>query len=203
MNKTEATNVGTEAGIAYADIRSDNELRQDLDAHRADIKERATFEALNNMGFRSIDSPNAKAFVEAFIYAANTRFLGRRNDLPDVKEARKVEWVDRKLRQGLDDAKATLAKFRANFDENPAYAFEWGTDAITAAATLDVYTRLVEVFAKTDVATTIKEAKEAVLRGARYDVLPRSTSPTSNLMNAAKVAAFAGFVSDVAFIETL
>jgi hypothetical protein len=199
MTKQEAKDTGTNRGIAFANLFTDETLRADLDATRDDIKDKAR-DAAVDAGFRSVDSANAVAFIDAFVHAANMRFIGRRNELPDVRENQRVEWVDRVLRRGLDDAKATIAKFKANLDENPAYAFEWGTDAITAAATLDVYTQLVEVFAKTDVATTVKEAREAVMRGARYDVLPRSTSPTSNLVNAAKVAAFANFVSDCAHV---
>lgn len=205
MTKTEAKNLGTDAGIAFANTRSTNELLQDLDAHRVDIKDRAIFEALNNGGFRTVDSPNAIAFIDAFISACGSRFIGRRNELPEVKAQQLVRWTTRHIERELEGAKATCAQFADEFAKNPSYAFRWAERAMTAAATLDVYARIqyglthdgdnvVDVTAEA-IVTMHAECTREALRGARNP--SRSTSQVSNVMEDAKTSAMAEFVDYV------
>lgn len=199
MTKTEAKDAGINAGNAWANLQDEATLRDEGGYHDR-VNERANDEAIN-MGFRTVDSANAQAFILSFRSAALTRLRALYHELPDVKESRRVEYFDRKLRQGLDDAKAKLEKFRISLDQNPEYAFRWADDAMAAAAALDVYTRLVEVFAKTDVATTRKEAQEEVLHLSRY--VSRSTSLCHNAMEQYKLQALATFVQETAFVESL
>jgi len=103
-----------------------------------------------------------------------------------------AERQDRGFRFMVDrmvaDAQEELAKFNKRYAENPLYAFEWGTDAVQAAANQDVALR---VKAALDAGHT----REEVIKDARQQLgyalrLSGSTSPMSNLAEQAKAIAY-------------
>jgi hypothetical protein len=192
MTKQEARNAGQERGINFANGISEDILRNDLDAYRDDIKARANFEA-REAGFR-VESTNCLAFIDAFVHAANTRFLGRRSDLPDIKIAQRTAWIIRSLARLKENASATIASFTESVAKNPAYAFEWSDGAFKAAAMLDVVARLEHGRDESNMsyADLYAHFRKDVMRNARH--ASHSTSMPSNLMNEYKLAAQAEVV---------
>jgi hypothetical protein len=95
------------------------------------------------------------------------------------------------LNRGIDEAKAELARFSEKFAEDPAYAFEWATGSVEAAAKLRAWSRVREALTTADTTATPETIQlyltEEVLRGARSP--KRSTSPMSNLVDESTLAA--------------
>jgi hypothetical protein len=90
----------------------------------------------------------------------------------------------------LSDAQETLARFRKQFDENPAYAFT-STAAVQAAANLEVATRAKSMLERYSVA----EVKQSLMDSLRYTFrIDGSTCPMTNLVERAKQVATAKLV---------
>lgn len=192
MTKTEARNAGTEQGIRFAETFTNEQLVGDLDAQRDNIRSAAGSAAVGPvMRFRSVDSGMAVEFVDAFVRAANQRFLGRAHELPEVKARLRHQALVWALESMLRGAKDDVDKFAARFAEDPCYAFEWADAAMEAAAKQWVATRLQTVLEANGVDAVFEEARREALRGARYP--SRSTSQPSNLMAQYKAAAYAEF----------
>ena len=121
-----------------------------------------------------------------------------------VSQFNRLERIEFLSKEFLSSAKPRLAKFRASLDNDPHYAFSWGSDAIKAAALHDVGTTLRGYITKvrenhsdwTDdqVADCIVVELEAeLLRKARWP--DSSTSEISNVISRERNAALAEFVS--------
>lgn len=82
----------------------------------------------------------------------------------------------------IEGATDAIEKFTAKIAKDPAYAFEWSSDAFKNAAKLRVFTTI-KSYCEKDKATLesiVKEVQQTVLRGAMYP--ERSTSVQSNVM---------------------
>lgn len=92
----------------------------------------------------------------------------------------------------VKSANDTLAKFQQKLADDPAYAFSWASDAMTAAAKLkvaNVVLASIEKFPELTIEMVRKEAATQMRRAARYPA--RSTSPVSNVMEQEIGAAWA------------
>lgn len=99
--------------------------------------------------------------------------------------------------QRFESERQDLAQFSKNFAENPLHAFAWDADrAVTEAARVDVAAAAREFLRRGgSLDALIAHAHEQVFHGGRFP--HRSTSPFSNLVAEAKVAAWADLVADL------
>ena len=97
----------------------------------------------------------------------------------------------------LELAGEKLAKFAEDFRENPAYAFDWGDAAVEAAARKKVYSHARRMLSRSDEPVSPQDLLAAyrrdMLTAAQYPT--RSTSPMSNALKQAELAAIAEAVS--------
>lgn len=112
---------------------------------------------------------------------------------PEVVAFKHVLTVLYTLDSDIKSARGTIERFKASLDKDPAYAFEWGTQAVEAAAQLWVYTGIAEIVRDRGLDVAFEIAKGNVLRGARWP--QHSTAAMSNLTHEFKTAAWAEFVS--------
>jgi hypothetical protein len=107
-----------------------------------------------------------------------------------VKVINVVALVHRKYVNELDYCKARLAKFKENIDKDPAHAFEWSNEYFQVAANYKVASIIVGCMEGTgfELRSLQDHLLGFVLHGARYP--SQSTSPTSNLYEQCKLAAF-------------
>jgi len=102
--------------------------------------------------------------------------------------------VVRGLEYQIKWAQSELDAWKATFETNPAYAMEWSDSAFDTAAKLEVAHRILKIIQAEhggyDVA--VREVKAQVFRGALYP--SHSTSPTTNRMAEARLAAMAEWV---------
>jgi hypothetical protein len=89
-----------------------------------------------------------------------------------------------------------IAKFKDSLEKNASYAFEWSSSAFEGAAQKEIGALLLVTLEQANKKTSEEEivkqieawAADRVLTGARY--FPRSSSPSSNLMEQYRTAAF-------------
>ena len=95
------------------------------------------------------------------------------------------------LNAGIKEADAVLARFAEKFASDPAYAFEWGKEAVYAAAVKRVYGRVRDALtgegSKATPETIRLYLTEEVIRNAKSP--SSSTSAISNLLDQAVLAA--------------
>jgi len=97
----------------------------------------------------------------------------------------------------IERADKTLAKFAEDLSKDPAYAFEWGKDAVSAAATKRVCARVLGAFSKDpelSMEFVISHLQDRVISGAHHSY--RSTSYLANEMAREELAAQAELVVD-------
>lgn len=97
----------------------------------------------------------------------------------------------------LEAAKEYIVKFQAKLEDDPAYAFSWGQDAITAAAEIKVFSMALAILdSEGDVLKALeKEALDHVVRAARHPAC--STSAISNITEQQITAAWARVLEDL------
>lgn len=100
------------------------------------------------------------------------------------------------LSRALRTAEAKLAAFSTRFAADPYHAFDWGTDALDAAATKKVATRALALLeGGATVEALVSELNDEVLRSARYG--ERSTSPVGNELARCLLAARAELLNEL------
>lgn len=112
-----------------------------------------------------------------------------------------TEKIQRWVKNTIESAQYTIAKFQENLAVNPAYAFEWSDGAFRAAADIKI-AHFVQGFLDAEVpeGTTDearvehlrKYATRQVMNGARSP--KRSTSPCTNLLEQDELAAWANLL---------
>lgn len=107
-----------------------------------------------------------------------------------VKVIRVVSLVHRKYTDEVEYCKSRLAKFKENIDTDPAHAFEWSNEYFQVAANHKVASIIAGAIVSdgADLRSLQEHLLGYVLHGARYPA--QSTSPTSNLYEQCKLAAF-------------
>ena len=109
---------------------------------------------------------------------------------PTATAPEKKDRLQRWIESHTEDAQASLAKFQASLAKDPAYALEWGGDALTASAWLKVLAILAALKAEGRTAAQMADhARTAVLQAAKYP--SRSTSPMYNLRHQEIASAWA------------
>lgn len=98
-----------------------------------------------------------------------------------------------------------IAKFKKNLDENPVYAFQWGTDALAASATLRVVEEAKHYANLDNEVDGVKPSWEERLENLRQyytrqllnlaDQVPSSTSQMSNMVDNYRRSAHARLVN--------
>jgi len=103
--------------------------------------------------------------------------------------------IENFARELVNDAEGGLSRFAESFSQNPAYAFEWSSQAFRAAARLQVGKSLLAWMEgePTSAEKIMDQVRGFVLRGAQYP--ERSTSMQSNLMKQEVVAVWAELLS--------
>jgi hypothetical protein len=152
-------------------------------------------EAVLLMPAVEIDNGFDGAFVEGFLAA----WRARRADLPEVKAARRAEYLRRKLDSMNGDAISRLATFRDRFEQDASNAFRWADSAMDAAATLEVVAKIREIVDHENggVERAVEYAREQALMLARHS--SQSTSISANAMARYQLAAFAEITDPVLF----
>jgi hypothetical protein len=193
MTKTQATDMGSKHGEMYATAMTDDALRATYEGAVEDFRHAANTRCFDT-GVRSIESPNAIAYIDAFRQAAIRTYNARRNELPDVKAANRLEEFQHAIIWMMSSAQSALEQFKTRFAEDPFYAFEWADGAMEAAAKAYVAKTIQAWMERTnnDIDAVQNEILKAMHQGARCP--SRSTSQPSNLMAQYKTAAFAEFV---------
>lgn len=131
-----------------------------------------------------------EAFIDAYVKGFVSAWAHAKARTPAALERQKAtswKW----LMDGMLD-RSNLYEFKAQLDVNPAYAFEWASQAINDAARYDVAMRLTEIAEKIGIDGAVKVATREALNGARHG--HHSTSEISNLVGYAKTAAYAQVV---------
>lgn len=195
LSKIEARETGRANGRSWAEAATIDSIRvfysdDYAEAFASTLHQIASKNAIN-LGLR-VGSVNYGEYIEGFQAVARSRTYNRYSELPDVK----AMFADRGYRSMLDsminDANADLAKFQKRFTDEPAYAFEWATEAFQAAANLK-QAKIAKMLLEGDAiraAMGVVEVKAKFLQDFRYNVrLEGSTSPASNLMEQATAIA--------------
>jgi hypothetical protein len=107
-----------------------------------------------------------------------------------VKVINIVSLIHRKYVNEVEYCKARMAKFKENLDKDPAHAFEWSGEYFQVAANYKVASIIVASMEGEgiDLRSLQEYLLGFVLHGARYP--SQSTSPTTNLFEQCKLAAF-------------
>ena len=109
-----------------------------------------------------------------------------------------AEWgyLLRSIEYRVDAARASVDKFAGDLAVNPYAAFRWATEAVKAAAVLEVFTRLLGYLnGHGPSAAVLDEVDRRVFDGAR-NVVNQSTSPMATLTERAELEAWADFRRD-------
>ena len=108
------------------------------------------------------------------------------------------EIVKLSIDHAVKDEQVILDEFKARFEDDPLYAFEWAEAAFKAAAALDLYKRVAFLFEEHagDAAETLKIINAYAKRMISHSLGSGSTSGAARLIGEAKIAAGWKWVSD-------
>lgn len=130
------------------------------------------------------------AMIDSAMAIWRTKIKVFEDNDPTIKAERAAEGFLYNLNYMIRDAEETLARFKKNFDENPAYAFQ-STAAVQAAGNLEVATRAKAMLEK----YSVDEVKAELTNSLRYSFrIDGSTCPMTNLVDRAKQVAAAKLV---------
>ena len=103
----------------------------------------------------------------------------------------------------IKNAQYRLDKFQANFAKNPLYAFQWGDDAVCAAATMAVAKEVQAWLQLADRDVTVEQVEaeltKSIMRAARFPT--SSTSALTNQADQATNAARAQLLEELGYIQ--
>ncbi len=104
-----------------------------------------------------------------------------------------------RFQRQVESQNASIAKFKAEMDKDPAHALTWSLDAFRSAATLKVLNQIVHALEEgnADVDNIRDTLMDRVLHRSKYPA--QSTSPTSNLMEQYELSACAEILSDLKY----
>jgi hypothetical protein len=188
MTKAQMQENGRVAGLAaYRALGAYERERALSDLERDDMR---NFAGLSCSVFAASNGLSKAAVVFDAMVAA---FLSVRLDdyraQPHVRDAERSQRFQWRLRSDVDGAEDALTRFAGRLEKDPASAFEWGTDAVEAAAKLKVARTVQLVVAEHGLDVAGQVARQETLRRARST--SRSTSPMSNLVEDGLRAAWA------------
>ena len=105
-----------------------------------------------------------------------------------------------RFQRQVSSQEASIAKFKAEMDKDPAHALTWSLDAFRSAATLKVLNQIVASLeaGHADVDNIKATLMDRVLHRSKYPA--QSTSPTSNLMEQYELSACAEILSDLQYV---
>jgi len=188
MTLQEANTLGYAHGRAYFENMSEDFFRS---TPREDVLMQADAAGRDytlRIGKTSSSSEKVEKIRNAYVYnfrvGAMQFWSERRQQMPDVVAAERVEFFTRSLQRQIEDLAQRIANWKARFEQDPADAFEWSDDTMKAAAQLKV-ARIVEALfekaADKNAAIDVirKEALRKALEAARYPA--HSTSQPSNI----------------------
>jgi len=174
--------------------------KQKLGGHLGDLIEKGYLSGeyirVNNEGPRFFQYTVEEKFQEAVFQAAAAEVEARNEEAAKPAFA-PVDPAVVKFTAVLDDriasAEGVIAKFKANLETNPEYAFQWSSSAMEAAADLALCTYVRAVFADeerespvtmTDLQDHLRREVERMASSPSF-----STSVPSNLMDTYKLKA--------------
>lgn len=185
MTKAERIAAGREAGRLWGECFNETDLRKEHNEVLVDVGIAAQ---VNH--WKALDAP----YREAFKNAAMATWNNRRNELPDIKAARRLarvrSWIADEREKGQLAVARMLEKVAKATDQN--LELRWNCEAaISGSCYVKVCSILESVLNEQGLDATIEAANAAVRRMANDTSF--STNPISNLSERLELAAWAEF----------
>jgi hypothetical protein len=194
MTKIQAQDAGREAGKRFAETFSENMLRasDDLATTHAHVIAEAARDYATRVANCREGSGTYDVLVENYKRAALNMAIARRNELPDIAAANRLNYITRRLTNFVAESQNECNGFAVRFTTNPYEAMRWRSDeAFKSAARLQVFTQALALAQapEFDADELCKNITARIVSDARSS--SRSTSDASNITARQELSAWA------------